>query len=102
MKVTIRRTGGFAGLTREWSTMVDPEEPSWRDLLARLPIDERQREAASRDRFVYLVTCEPPTKETPYWRCEVPEGSFTGPWQDLLDRVRDEDSEVACEPPRET
>ncbi len=88
VKLTIVRSGGFAGLSRQWSAVIDPQEPEWEELLTRIPRDDVANDTGQRDRFVYLVTCEPPTAERPYWQCEVPEGQFTGPWQDLLERVR--------------
>jgi hypothetical protein len=83
MTVTIRRTGGIAGISRRWSVTVDPEEPSWRELLGRLPWDERPAPQDGVDRYVYIVTCEPRT-------VEIPEHGLTGAWRDLLERVRAE------------
>lgn len=92
VKLTIVRSGGIAGHTRRWSAVIDPQEPEWHDLLGRIPRDDVTIDTPQRDRFVYRVTCAPPTAERPYWQCEVPEGQFTGPWQDLLERVRNEEN----------
>ncbi|MCW4386740.1 hypothetical protein OH146_13245 [Salinibacterium sp. SYSU T00001] len=88
MRITVRRTGGMAGISREWSATVDAEEEGWRELLDRLPRDAAQGGADGADRFIYLVVCAS-DPETDEWRCEIPERNFTGPWQELLDRVRD-------------
>lgn len=93
MRLTISRTGGFAGLSRRWSTSVDPADPPWHELLHRLPWDDVGREAPGVDRFVYVVTFEPRPEEVPQRRCEIPEHRFTGAWQELLERVRDSDGE---------
>lgn len=81
MTVTIRRTGGFAGLKREWSVIIDPDEPAWHELLERLPWRERSATAQGVDRYTYVVTCARRTTE-------IPEHDFTGAWQELFDRVR--------------
>ena len=83
------RTGGFAGISREWSTSFDPEEPEWHELLASLPWDESRRQRIEPDRFIYVVTFVPRGREAPEPHWEIPEQRFTGPWQELLERVRE-------------
>jgi hypothetical protein len=68
-QVQVRRTGGFAGLTRERSVVLDelPEADAsaWRGLLAG-PTPELQAYAggtAQPDRFCYGVSCELPPLE---------------------------------------
>ena len=89
MKITVTRSGGFAGLTRKWSATVteEAETKQWRELLDQLPWDQvtsKPAEPAEPDRFIYRVRCA-------NRQAVVPEQRFTGVWQQLLDRVREAD-----------
>ena len=80
MKITVRRTGGFAGLTREWTVfVVDSDE--WMPLLAQLPWDDRPRLAPSPDRYVWVVRVS-------RRRITLPESRLEGPWRELVERVQ--------------
>ncbi|MCU1546006.1 MAG: hypothetical protein JWP30_1106 [Homoserinimonas sp.] len=88
MKVTVTRSGGFAGITRVWSvTVTNPdEEDEWRELVERLPWDRLNRDRADPaaiepDRYIYRVRCARN-------EATIPERHFTGPWKELLERVR--------------
>jgi len=84
MKITVTRTGGFAGLTSTWSIVVDdqPDSDSWRDLVESLPWHDRPRSAPQPDRYLYRIQCS-------RRRVTVPEQALEGPWRELVDRVRD-------------
>jgi len=84
MKITVTRTGGFAGLTSTWSIVVDeqPDSDSWRDLVESLPWNDRPRSAPQPDRYLYRIQCS-------RRRVTVPEQALEGPWRELVDRVRD-------------
>ena len=86
MKITVTRSGGFAGLTRKWSATVteEAETQQWRELLDQLPWDQYTSEPAEPDRFTYRVRIA-------NRQAVVPEQRFTGVWQQLLDRVREAD-----------
>jgi hypothetical protein len=62
MMVTVQRSGGFAGLTRTWQ--VDVDQP---------------------DRFVWVISAE----TSPAKKAKLPEQQVTGPWRELVDRVRE-------------
>ena len=83
MKITVTRSGGFAGLTRVWSVEVaeQPDQDQWRDLIDRLPWDRSKAATAEPDRYVYRVRCA---------RNEavIPEQKLIGPWRELLDKVQ--------------
>ena len=83
MKVIVIRTGGMAGLRRTWEVAVDdqPDRESWAELLTRLPWEHRPKVPAQPDRYVYEIRCS-------RHRVVLPEQQVTGPWRELVDRVR--------------
>lgn len=83
MKVTVTRSGGFAGLSRVWSVRIDqqPDQEQWRDLIDRLPWGQGAPAADEPDRYVYRVRCA-------HKEAVIPEGQLTGAWRELLDRVQ--------------
>ena len=83
MKVIVIRTGGMAGLRRTWEVAVDdqPDSESWTELLTRLPWENRPKVPAQPDRYVYEIRCS-------RHRVVLPEQQVTGPWRELVDRVR--------------
>jgi len=88
MKVTVSRSGGFAGLTRSWSVDVDaePDTESWLVLIDRLPWSQAPgaRQPTQPDRFVWVITAD----SRPTRKARLPEQQLTGPWRELVDRVR--------------
>jgi hypothetical protein len=101
MKVTVSRSGGFAGLTRSWSVDVDsePDTESWLVLIDRVPWSQARAtpRAVQPDRFVWVITAE----TRPTRKAELPEQQLTGPWRDLVDRVRrTSESEAQAGPTR--
>ncbi|WP_208324034.1 protealysin inhibitor emfourin [Diaminobutyricimonas sp. TR449] len=82
MRITVTRSGGFGGLTRSWSIEISGDEDEWRDLVAHLPWDEVHPAPPQPDRYVYRVRCA--RREA-----TIPEQQLTGPWRELVDRVRE-------------
>ncbi|GAB3140617.1 protealysin inhibitor emfourin [Marisediminicola antarctica] len=84
MKITVTRSGGIAGLTREWVVRVEEQgDPdSWIRLVEQLPWQPRHRSAVHPDRYVYRIGVS-------RRRITLPEQDLTGPWRLLVDRVRD-------------
>ena len=79
--VTVVRTGGFAGVRREWAASGPREE--WLPLVEACPWRAVAGDGQSRDRFVYSITVSRPRR-----RATVPEAALTGPWKALVDRVQ--------------
>ncbi|MBO0897577.1 MULTISPECIES: protealysin inhibitor emfourin [Arthrobacter] len=79
MRIVVVRTGGFAGLTRVWSTQVSTEEAEreWLPLLQERPPEK----ADGSDRFVYEISVGPAA-------VTLPEHCVQGKWRDLVDRAR--------------
>ena len=84
MKVTVTRSGGFAGLSRVWTVRIEeqPDEDQWRELLERLPWERGGLAPDEPDRYVYRVRCA-------RHEAVIPEGKLTGPWRELVDRVKE-------------
>ncbi|MBC7590913.1 MAG: hypothetical protein H7226_07710 [Salinibacterium sp.] len=88
MTITVARSGGFAGLTREWSVSSAMDDAD--ELLALVdacPWRSIPADRASRDRFVYLITVRAPRRRR---TVRLPEASLTGPWKSLVQRVQQE------------
>ena len=91
MKVTVTRSGGFAGLSTRWEVRVDeqPDEDSWLMLLRDLPWDAQRLEPPQPDRYIYRIRCEPvPAAKPEPKEAVIAEQSLTGGWRELVDRVR--------------
>ncbi|MET1052637.1 MAG: protealysin inhibitor emfourin [Mycetocola sp.] len=96
MKVTVTRSGGFAGLSRRWQVLIErePDEEAWLGLLSTLPWDEVPRDAPQPDRYLYRINCEPDDGVSPEPReAVIPEQDLTGAWRELVDRVRERDEQ---------
>lgn len=87
--VRVVRTGGIAGLRREWIAQPPPvDAPRWIDLVHGCPWPDAASDLLSEgaDRFRWrisaLLSDEPPRE------AEMPDERLTGPWRDLVDEVR--------------
>jgi hypothetical protein len=85
MRLTVSRSGGFAGLTRTWTIEVEqqPDQRAWLLLIEGLPWEDAPDAAAAPrpDRFVYDIRCAP-------HHARIGETELSGPWRELVDRVR--------------
>lgn len=83
MKVLVWRSGGLLGRSVEWDVVVDeqPDSDQWYLLIAELPWDECPAVSATPDRYNYRIRCDP-------HEVVIPEQQLTGPWRELVDRVR--------------
>ncbi len=87
--IAVTRTGGFAGLRREWRAEPTEDQASeWIELISQCPWDAVTAAAAptGADRFMWriLARCRPDDE-----RCaELPDEQVTGAWRDLVDAVR--------------
>ncbi|PWC07249.1 protealysin inhibitor emfourin [Mycetocola zhujimingii] len=91
MKVTVIRSGGFAGLSTRWEVRVDeqPDADSWLILLRNLPWDNQRPQPPQPDRYIYRIRLEPIPEARPEPKeAVIPEQSLTGGWRELVDRVR--------------
>ena len=84
MDVEVVRSGGIAGLRLSWTVNVEdqPDPEEWVLLIERLPWSEASPAPLEPDRYVYRIRCEP-------HEATLAERQVTGPWRDLVERVRD-------------
>jgi hypothetical protein len=87
--VHVVRSGGFAGLDREWTAEPRPPEDSrFKALIDECPWDQAAESSPPRgaDRFIWLIQAmladEPPLE------AELPDTELQGPWRELVDEVR--------------
>ncbi|MCU1549277.1 MAG: hypothetical protein JWO29_2228 [Arthrobacter sp.] len=88
MKITVERSGGFAGRTRSWTVQAAPNEKDrWQPLVEACPWDAvpeagRDRPDGQPDRFTYSIRAG-------RRRATLPERDLTGPWRDLVDNAKE-------------
>lgn len=92
VRVTVTRTGGFAGRTREWCAEPDgPDARRWVALIDECPWDQADRPEPPRgaDMFVWRIRAQVLYPEEPLERdAQLQDPQVTGPWQALIDEVR--------------
>ncbi|WP_219995898.1 protealysin inhibitor emfourin [Schumannella soli] len=98
--MSVSRTGGVAGIRREWRIDVDGDgRADWILLLDACPWStaEYATEAPAgprgADRMTWTIAADGPEQAR---RAEVPEPELTGPWRELVDRVRRDGEPVAA------
>lgn len=86
--VTVVRTGGFAGIRRQWSAQPpEPERPHWVMLIRQCPWEatETADTSGGADRFVWHIEAQLGEDDH---QAEVPETLLHGPWRDLVAEVQ--------------
>lgn len=96
VSVRVTRTGGFAGLRREWRTEAEgPDARFWIALIERCAWDDSgggARDAAGADRFVWGIRARCDGDER---SAELADADVRGPWRQLVDEVRDRGTTAA-------
>lgn len=85
MKISVVRSGGFAGLSLTWAVQVDEQSDpqSWTSLIEDLPWHTSRHQApAHPDRYVYRIRVS-------RRRITLAEQEVTGPWRELVEKVRE-------------
>lgn len=85
--VVIIRTGGVAGIRRQWH--VEPpvdEAPRWVALIEQCPWDAPGEQTSGADRYVWSIRAHTPADRR---ERDVPDHELAGPWRELVDAVRD-------------
>jgi len=87
--VAVKRTGGFAGLTRTWTAEARGDAASELvELVHRCPWDEPvDSEPRGADRFQWNIRARCGADENR--AAELPDHAVKGPWRDLVDAVRE-------------
>ncbi|WP_427006880.1 protealysin inhibitor emfourin [Pseudarthrobacter sp. H2] len=88
MKITVERSGGFAGMTRTWAVQTAPPDDNdcWQPLIEACPWDTlpppgRAVSPGQADRFTYSIRAG-------QRRATLPEQALTGPWRDLVEHAK--------------
>ncbi|MDE0547259.1 protealysin inhibitor emfourin [Microbacterium sp. C7(2022)] len=90
--VDVRRTGGFAGLTRQWSVTAGSDSAThWTALIDACPWPDAELTADTSlvdgaDRFMWHVRAQHPLCDER--QAVLPEDAVTGPWAALINAVR--------------
>lgn len=102
LEVAVKRTGGFAGLTKQWRAEPPADEASvWIALIAQCPWDapESLAEGAAQgdsrdgrppqgaDRFTWRIEARCGEKDER--EAELADTALVGAWRELVDAVRD-------------
>ena len=104
MDVFVARSGGIAGIRLTWHVRVDeqPDADDWFVLIEEIPWNDVPAAPPEPDRFTWDIRCEPAEQQSPSVKAgeaTLAERQLTGPWRELVDRVR-ETSEPQREAPR--
>ena len=84
--IAVVRTGGIAGIRRQWQVEPDPAESSdWIAMIESCPWDADADDTTGADRFVWLIRVRTPSEKR---ERELPDSALDGPWRQLVDAVR--------------
>jgi len=84
--IAVVRTGGIAGIRRQWQVEPDPADTGdWIAMIESCPWDADAAAGAGADRFVWLIRVRTPSEER---ERELPDSELDGPWRDLVEAVR--------------
>jgi hypothetical protein len=87
LAISVARSGGVAAIRRSWTVEPsDDERPAFRSLVVACPWDAADDGGAERDRYVWRI--EVRQRQT-VRAATLPERRLTGPWRELVDRVRE-------------
>ena len=88
MKITVERSGGFAGMKRIWTVQPAPpdDKDCWQPLIEACPWDAvpapgRAAASGRPDRFTYSIRAG-------QHQAILPEQALTGPWRDLVEHAK--------------
>jgi len=84
--ILVVRSGGFAGLTREWRvSSTDHPEIDWVRLVEACPWDAVSPPDQTRDQFVWRIEAQ---ARVTRWRATLPDSRVRGAWRTLVDEVK--------------
>jgi hypothetical protein len=85
--IVVVRSGGIAGLSKQWRAEPDPERaPHWRELVESCPWDAPPTPATGADRFQWRI--EVRRGDTAVRQARLSDQQVEGPWRSLVDEVR--------------
>lgn len=85
--IVVVRSGGIAGLSKQWRAEPDPERaPHWRELVDSCPWDAPPAQASGADRYQWRI--EVRRGDAAVHQARLTDGQIAGPWRMLVDEVR--------------
>ena len=84
LRIHVVRSGGFAGISRDWQIEAD-DVATWQPLLDACPWASSTVDTTSRDRFVWRIEVHATRRKRV---ASVPDRDLVGPWRELVDRVQ--------------
>lgn len=93
LTIIVVRSGGFAGLRRQWQIDAHDDAEEWLALVRACPWGRIGRDTESRDRFVWRIEVrhmqaqQAHTVHTVH-TASVPDALLVGPWRTLVERVQ--------------
>jgi hypothetical protein len=97
--VVVVRTGGIAGLRKQWrAEPPPPEAPRWIALIDECPWDDEPAESRGADRYVWHIQAL--RDDAPPREAQLPDSRLNGPWRVLVDHVRESAPPAAPRPGR--
>ena len=84
--ILVVRSGGFAGLTREWRvSSTDHPEVDWVRLVEACPWEAAVSPDRARDQFVWRIEARARVRKC---RATLPDSRVSGAWRSLVDEVK--------------
>lgn len=84
--IAVVRTGGIAGIRRQWRVEAEPPEAEqWIALIDLCPWDQDPDASPGADRFVWSIRARTPSERR---ERELPDSALEGPWRKLVEAVR--------------
>ena len=83
--IEVVRSGGFAGISRQWRVEPAPDDAEWLALIDACPWGYSGSDTTSRDRYVWRIEVRLRRRTR---RASVPDRDLSGPWQELVERVQ--------------
>lgn len=84
--IAVVRSGGIAGIRRQWRVEAEPTEADhWIALIDSCPWDDELDADPGADRFVWRIRARTPDERR---ERELPDTVLDGPWRELVDAVR--------------
>ena len=88
--IAVVRSGGFAGLRRQWRVAPAPyAAPEWVALVERCPWGEQLDATPGADRYMWSIEARMPDDQR---QQVVPDALLQGAWRELVDAVREADT----------
>jgi len=85
--VIVVRSGGLAGLSKQWRAEPDPDGlPRWQRLVESCPWDAAPAASTGADRYQWRI--EVHHGDTAVHQARLDDGQVEGPWRTLVDEVR--------------